>query len=576
MATTANGRRQKERRGSIRIGDGDGPANDVGMDSLVIQAAHTQSRFVPGMEAVKAASSLARRPRALARRAGSFGAEAASIIRGSSERRPPKGDRRFADPAWSENWLFRRLVQGYFALGETVHGLIDDAELDWGADNRLHYIAGNVFDAIAPTNFPWTNPTAMKVSIDKGGANFIAGARQMLQDVRSPAKLPANVDRSPFKVGENLAVSPGAVVSRTEMYELIQYQPLTEQVREAPLVIIPPMISKYYVIDLAPGRSLVEYLVSREQQVFTVSWRNPAAGQAEWDLDTYVTAILDAADAARSVTGAEQVHLLGLCAGGVATACTIGRLADLDALDGIAGVTLSVTTLDTKRAGTVGSFVSPETAAVAVRNVARKGYLDRYQLARTFAWLRPNDMIWNYWVNNYLLGKKPPAFDLLYWNADTMDMPAGLHRDFVKIGVENPLVRPGALKVLESPIDLSRITCDAYVIAGETDHITPWPNCYKTTQLFGGDTRFVLSNGGHIAAVINPPGNPKSTYSIGDHNPPTPEEWLAAADATQGTWWEDWDAWLADRTGSRKAAPKKLGGRGYPPVDPAPGSYVLA
>jgi polyhydroxyalkanoate synthase subunit PhaC len=574
MATTAEGRRQNQRQRS-QTGNSDGQVNDVGMDSLVIQAAHTQSRFIPGEEAVKLLSSLARRPRTVARRGGALAAETAAIVRGASELKPPRGDRRFADPAWSDNWLFRRLAQEYFALGETVHALIDDAQLGWNEDHRLHYVAGNVFDALAPTNFPLTNPTALKAAIDKGGANFVAGARQLLQDLRSPARLPANVDRTPFKVGGNLAVSPGAVVHREELFELIQYQPFTEQVREIPLVVVPPMISKYYVIDLAPDRSLVEYLMQRGQQVLTISWRNPAAGQSEWDLDRYVQAIIDAATVAREVAGCEQVHLLGLCAGGVATACTLGRLAGVGQLDQIAGVTVSVTTLDTRRAGTVGSFVSPETAAVAVRNVRRKGYLDRYQLARTFAWLRPNDMIWNYWVNNYLLGNKPPAFDLLYWNADTMDMPAGLHRDFVDIGLENPLLTPGALKVLGSPIDLSQVTCDAYVVAGETDHITPWPNCYRTVHLLGGESRFVLSNGGHIAAVINPPGNPKSTYRVGDRYPPDPQEWLAGAEVRKGTWWEDWDTWLAERTGPQKPAPTDLGGPGHPPLEPAPGTYVL-
>jgi len=253
--------------------DGSPAANDVGMDSLVIQAAHTQNRFVPGVEAVRLAAGLARRPRAVARRAGSFGAELVTIARGGSNRQPPKGDRRFADPAWSDSWLFRRLAQGYFAISEAVHGLTDDADLDWATDHRLHYLADNLLDALAPTNFPWSNPTVLKATIDKGGTNFVTGARQLFDDARSPARLPANVDSTPFQLGENLAVSSGAVVRRDEMFELIQYQPATDEVREVPLVVVPPPISKYYVIDLAPGRSMVEYLVGRGQQVFTMSWR---------------------------------------------------------------------------------------------------------------------------------------------------------------------------------------------------------------------------------------------------------------------------------------------------------------
>jgi polyhydroxyalkanoate synthase len=235
-----------------------------------------------------------------------------------------------------------------------------------------------------------------------------------------------------------------------------------------------------------------------------------------------------------------------------------------------------VTTLDTRRAGTIGNFVSPDTAAAAVASVRRKGYLDRNQLLRTFAWLRPNDMIWNYWVNNYLMGNKPPAFDLLFWNADTMDMPAGLHRDFVNIGLHNPFLTAGEETILGSPIDLADVDCDNYIVAGETDHITPWQNCYVSTQLLGGESRFVLSNGGHIAAVINPPGNPKARFRAGDGDAPDGQTWAREREPVAGTWWEDWDPWLAARSDGMKPAPKKLGSRKFPPVGDAPGEYVLA
>ena len=243
------------------------------------------------------------------------------------------------------------------------------------------------------------------------------------------------------------------------------------------------MISKYYVIDLSPGRSLVEWLVAQGQQVFSISWRNPRPENADWDLDRYIESIIEAIETTRQVTGAEKVHVVGLCAGGVVSACTLGKLADVGELDGIAGLTLNVTVLDNERSGTLNSFVSPDTARAAVSRVGKKGYLDKNDLARTFAWLRPNDMIWNYWVNNYLLGNKPPAFDLLYWNSDSMDMPAGLHRDFVEIGVDNILVEPGRRVILGSPIDVGEITTDTYIVAGETDHLTPWPNCYRSVEL---------------------------------------------------------------------------------------------
>ncbi len=551
------------------------PDGDVGMDSLVIQAAHAQPRFRPGSEAVRLAGSLARRPGSVGRRAASLARELGSIAAGSSTRTPARGDRRFGDPAWKESWLFRRLMQGYLALGDATHGLIDDAQLDHDSDHRLHFVADNLLDAGAPTNFPWSNPTALKIGIDRGGANFATGARALWRDARSPQRIPANVDRSPFTIGKNLAASPGAVVRREDTFELLQYRPTTDEVRESPLVIIPPMISKYYVVDLSPGRSLVEYLVGRGQQVFATSWRNPTAENAGWDLDRYAGEIIEVIRTAASIAGSERVHVFGLCAGGVATAVTLGHMAQTAQLDGIAGLTLSVTTLDTRRVGTIGSFVSKETAAAAVASVGRKGYLDRNQLLRTFAWLRPNDMIWSYWVNNYLLGKSPPAFDLLYWNGDTMDMPAGLHRDFVHIGLDNPVLTPGSLSVLGSPIDLGEVDTDAYIVGGETDHITPWRSCYRTTSLLGGDSRFVLSTGGHIAAVINPPGNPKAVYRVADGDTPDADAWLASAESRQGSWWEDWDQWLAERTGPIRAAPRRLGSRRYKPIADAPGSYVL-
>jgi polyhydroxyalkanoate synthase len=573
VATTA----KPPMNGRDTVPRGAAATQDVGMDSLVIQAAHTQSRFLPGMEAVRLAGALARRPDRVAGRLRTLAGDVSKIVAGSSERAPARGDKRFADPAWEHNWLFRRVLQGYLAADELAHGLIDDAGLEGDVDHRLHFVTGNVLDAVAPTNFPWSNPAALKMAIDRGGANFAVGGRALWRDARSPQRIPANVDRSGFEVGGNLANTPGAVVQRHRMFELLQYQPVTEEVRTAPLLIVPPMISKFYVVDLSPGRSLVEYLVEREQQVFAISWCNPTAGDAAWDLDAYVTAIIEAIESTRKVTGADRVHLMALCAGGVATSATLGHLAHIGKLDQVAGVTLSVTTLDTRRAGTIGNFVSPDTAAAAVKSVQRKGYLDRNQLLRTFAWLRPNDMIWSYWVNNYLMGNKPPAFDLLFWNADTMDMPAGLHHDFVNIGLHNPFLTAGEETILGSPVDLSTVDTDAYIVAGETDHITPWPNCYVSTQLLGGEARFVLSNGGHIAAVINPPGNPKARYRAGDGDAPDGETWARGFEPQQGTWWEDWNEWLAARSDGMKPAPKRLGNRGkFAPVGAAPGEYVLA
>jgi polyhydroxyalkanoate synthase len=270
------------------------------------------------------------------------------------------------------------------------------------------------------------------------------------------------------------------------------------------------------------------------------------------------------------------VHVAGLCLGGIMTTCAVAHLAELGQLDQVASLTLNVTVLDTERAGPVPALASPETAAIAVANSKRQGYLAGTELASTFAWLRPNEMIWNNWVNNYLLGKKPPAFDLLFWNADSMNMPAAAHRDLVRFGLDNPLPHPGRMRVLGSGIDVSKVTVDAYAVGAETDHLTPWQHCYRTVRLLGGDTRFVLSSSGHIAAIINPPGNPRSRYHVAGEHPESASEWLAGATQKPGTWWEDWDQWLAERSGALKPAPRKLGdARKHKVVGPAPGEYVL-
>jgi Poly(3-hydroxyalkanoate) synthetase len=305
-----------------------------------------------------------------------------------------------------------------------------------------------------------------------------------------------------------------------------------------------------------------------------VSWRNVSKAQAHWDLEAYIAAIVEAIDTVAEVAGSEQVHLAGLCAGGVMSACAAAHLGQIGRIDRLASLNLNVTVLDLERGSPVMSFVSPEAAKVAGTKVRRRGYLPGAELARTFAWLRANDMIWNNFVNNYYLGNRPPALDLLYWNLDSMNMSAAAHADMMRIGLENPLPK-NTLQLLGTTIDLSKITCDAYTVGGQTDHLTPWPACYRSVRLLGGKTRFVLSTSGHVAAVIHPPGNPKSGHWIGDESISEPDEWFAKATAHKGTWWEDWSAWLSDRSGDKKEAPAVLGSASYRSLGPAPGEYVL-
>jgi polyhydroxyalkanoate synthase subunit PhaC len=532
---------------------------------------------VPIGSAAKAAAALARKQGRTARRTARLAGKLGQIAVGRSQLTPERRDRRFADPAWRGNWLLRRLMQSYLAAAGTVDGLIDDAELDWRADRQARFAAQNVLDALAPTNFPWSNPTVLKELVDQGGANLVRGMRQLARDVSRPPRLPASVDVSKFEVGGSLATTPGAVVLRNEVLELIQYAPQTETVRAVPLMLVPPTINKYYIVDLSPGRSLVEWLVAQGQQVFTISWRNPDAEQGHFDLDTYAEAVADAREAVAAITGQQEVHALGACSGGMITAGLLGSLRAAGRLSEFASVTLMVCVLDNARAGTAAALGSRDLAAAAVAESARKGYLDGRALAEIFAWLRPNDLIWSYWVNNYLLGKDPPAFDILFWNQDTVRMTAGLHRDFIKIALENPLTRPGGLEVLGRPVDLSAVDLPAYVVAGLNDHIVPWENAYRTTQLLGGRTRFVLSTSGHIQAIVNPPSpESRSSYQTAEENPPSPEEFMALAGKQSGSWWPDYDSWLAERSGELRSAPKRLGSRAYKAAAKAPGSYVHA
>jgi poly[(R)-3-hydroxyalkanoate] polymerase subunit PhaC len=547
------------------------------LDLLLTEAGlGARARFLPGRETLRLMTRLARRPGRVVRRSSALTGELAKVVAGRSELKPPRGDRRFLDPAWSASWVYRRLLQAYLAVDETVDGVIGDAELDWADDRKLRFITQNIVDALAPANAPLVNPEVIKGAIDTGGVNFLRGARQFARDMREPPRLPANVDVSKFTVGRNLALSPGAVVLRDERFELIQYQPATPEVREVPILLVPPMINKFYVMDLAPGRSQVEHLVQSGKQVFAISWRNPRAEHRDWGLDAYADAVLAAFEAVMDISGCDRAHILGYCAGGMLVAVTISHLAAIGRLEQAASVTLGVCVIDNEHSNVLGALATEQIKNVALAASARKGYLDGRDLASVFLWLRPNELIWPYAVNNWLLGKEPPAFDILYWNADTTRMPAGLHRDFVEIASENSMCRPGGVTVLGSPVDLGAITVDSYVVAGAADHISAWQNCYRTTQLLGGRTRFVLSTSGHIAAIVNPPGNKRATYRAADEQtPPDSARWEELATTSQGTWWADWEEWLAERSGGMHPAPTRLGNRRYKLVGAAPGEYVL-
>ena len=435
----------------------------------------------------------------------------------------PGRDRRFADPAWESNWLLRRLLQGYLSVGATVDGLIADAELDWRSEHQARFVAANVLDALAPSNFPWSNPAVLKAIVDEGGANLVRGARRFAGDFPG---LPAAVDTRRFAVGENLALTPGAVIARTEVLELIEYAPQTEHVRETPLLFVPPTINKYYALDLAPGRSLAEYLVQQGQRVYMISWRNPGEAEGHFDFDTYADAILGAL----STRSPASAHIAGGVLGRDPERRRARPPGAEDRLGDVASLTLLVTALDNERAGTASALATRELVAAAVAESARRGYVDGRALAQVFTWLRPNDLVWSSVVNNYLLGKEPPAFDVLYWNQDTVRLAAGLHRDFVRIGLENALVRPGALEVLGSPVDLGAVDVPSYVVAAEADHLIPWENAYRSTQLLGGDAALrALDERPHPGARQPARRRAAHSYRVAREHPADPREWHAGA-----------------------------------------------
>ena len=533
-------------------------------------------RFWPESSMVRYAARLAGRPRTVTRRAGQLAAELAGIAKGSSQIAPQRPDRRFSDPAWNTNPLLRRTVQTYLALGWSAQDLLADAELGWRDNTRLKFVLTNLIAASAPSNNPYLNPAAWKAFIDTGGLSLVRGIRAFASDMASAPHIPTMVEGNAFQVGKDLAVTPGSVVARTEVCELIQYQPATPTVHRFPLLMVPPMINKYYITDLAPGRSMIEYFVSQGYQVFVISWRNPGKDARNWDLNTYGEAVVASIGAAREITKAPKVSIIGLCAGGILSSMVSAHLSATGQLDQVASLCLGVTLVDMTEAGTTVSFMDQTAAKASILASRARGYMDGRTLAEIFAWLRPDDLIWNYWVNNYLQGKTPPRFDILYWNADTTRMPAGLHRNFIEIAMANALTKPGAASMLGSPVDLSTIDVDSYLVAGAEDHISPWPSAYRATQLLGSSNiRFVLSNAGHIAALVNPPSNPKATYRLAPGNPPDHREWLAQAETAQGSWWPDYTTWLTDRSGDMKQAPRTLGSAKFPPLEPAPGTYVL-
>jgi len=485
----------------------------------------------------------------------------------------PDKDKRFADPAWTDNPVFYALRQVHLATSRLVNDLLEAGSGNALDDAKAALATGFLLDALAPTNFLPTNPAALKRMFETGGASVVAGASHFVDDMLNNGGRPRQVDTRPFRVGENLAATPGKVVFRNNLMELIQYAPQTPKVHAIPVLASPPWINKYYIMDLAPGRSFLEWAVQHGRTVFAISYRNPDPSMGGTTLDDYlINGPREALDVVAEITGAPKIDIIGLCLGGALTAMLAAYLAEKGD-DRIGSITLLNTLLDYSEPGVLGVFTDEKTVRRLEKQMAEKGVLDASQMAGTFDMLRANDLIFNYVVSNWLMGQEPPAFDILAWNGDSTRMPAAMHSFYLRsLYMRNELAR-GEMELVGQRLSLSTVKNDTYVVGAINDHIVPWHASYKTGALMGGNVRYVLSSGGHIAGIVNPPG-PKAWYEAADDDGFDAEGWRAANSKHRGSWWEDWTAWSETRAGEL-IKPPQMGSKRYPAVTDAPGEYVF-
>jgi polyhydroxyalkanoate synthase subunit PhaC len=495
------------------------------------------------------------------------------IAMGSSKIAADPRDRRFSHAVWQKNGYYKRLMQGFIAWRDMLNRVLDRADTTTDDRERARFVLQLATEAFSPTNSLLGNPGALQRLTETRGKSLLYGLTNFIDDLNNNFGMPRQVDERKFQVGGNLATTPGAVVYRGDTFELIQYTPQTPRVHRRPLVIVPPQINKFYATDLSSGRSFVEFAVQHGIQTFCISWRNPTAAQRDWNMETYLTACKQAIDVACEITGADKVNAMAACAGGFTLATLLGHLA-AKADDRIASATLLVTVLDTAAPTLLGQFASRSGVAATIEKSKRNGVLEGSEMARVFAWLRPNDLVWLFVANNWVMGNRPPAFDILYWNSDTTRLPAAFHADLLRMFMENPLKAPGRISALGTPIDMSKVDVPAYVVAGVTDHITPWQACYQSKNILRGKIDFVLSSSGHIQSIVNPPTNPKAKYFLNAALPEDPEAWLAGATEQAGSWWDHWSTWYAGHGAGEVPAPQKLGSDAHPAGDPAPGRYV--
>jgi polyhydroxyalkanoate synthase len=492
---------------------------------------------------------------------------------------PAHDDRRFSDPAWDENQLFDFIKQSYLLSARWLQATVEGIEgLDDKTAKKVDFYTRQFVDAMAPSNFIMTNPEVLRATLESGGENLVKGLQNLLDDIdRGNGRLNIKMtDYDAFEVGENLAITPGKVVYQNELMQLLQYEPTTEKVYKRPLLVIPPWINKFYILDLRQKNSFIKWAVDQGFTVFVISWVNPDAELAHASFDDYLLkGPLAALEAMEKATGEAEANVVGYCLGGTLLACALAYLTNKG--DGrVKSASFLATMTDFTEAGELGVFIDEEQLQALEEIMNERGYLEGSEMATTFNMLRANDLIWSFVVNNYLLGKDPFPFDLLYWNADSTRMPAAMHSFYLRtMYQENLLVQPGGISLAGEPIDLTKVKTPTFVLSTREDHIAPWKSTYAITQLFSGPLRFVLAASGHIAGVVNPPASNKYSHWTGDKTPPDPEAWLARAEEQPGSWWPEWLKWVRRHAGAKVKARAPGDGK-LKPIEDAPGSYVKA